>query len=202
MAAPISTQQYLAKIRKDIEQLREFDKELNREIFNIHSRHMQGIFGDGLEDTSYSTEPTLAGSNVFGKTNKFGTRNYTFATEKGSKKFFGSKKKIKEAEWATVSTPKGERSLIVIAGGYKAIREADGRRTDKVNLDHTGVLKKDMRSGIEKTSTGWVSGVRKEENVGKLEGQIARYGQKLAVPKKLLDEFNAKFGRIMLEILK
>lgn len=202
MAAPLSTEQYLAKVRKDIEQLREFDKKINREVLNLHSRHMQGIFGDGLEGTSYSSSPTLAGSNVFGKTNKFGTRNYTFATEKGSGKFFGSKKKIASAEWATVATPKGARSLMVIPGGYKAIRAADGRRTDKVNLDHTGTLRKDMISGIDKTSTGWVSGVRRDENIGKLEGAIARYGKKLDVPKKLLDEFNAKFGRVMLEILK
>jgi len=202
MAAPLSTEQYLGKVRKDIEQLREFDKKINREVQNLHSRHMQSIFGDGLEGTSYSTKPTLAGSNVFGSTNKFGTRNYTFFTQEGSNKFFGSKAKIANAQWATVGTPRGARSLMVIPGGYKAIRAADGRRTDKVNLDHTGTLRKDMISGIDKTSTGWVSGVRRDENIGKLEGAIARYGKKLDVPKKLLDEFNAKFGRVMLEILK
>jgi hypothetical protein len=116
--------------------------------------------------------------------------------------FFGSKEKIKEANWATVSTGKGKRSLMTIPGGYKAIREADGRPTNKVNLDHTGVLRDDFRGSLTKTQTGWVSGVRKEENVGKLEGAIDRYGDKLAVPKSLLDKYNEKLGRVMLEILK
>ena len=202
MAQPISTQEYLAKVNASIEKLKQIDKDINQVIVDIHSRHQDEIFAKGLDGTSYSTKPTLAGSNWWTKTNKFGRLNYTFATQKGSNVFFSSKKKRDEAEWATVLTGQGKRSLMVIPGGYKAIREADGRPTNKVNLDHTGVLRDDFRGSLTKTPTGWVSGVRKEENVGKLEGAVARYGDKLAVPKSLLDKYNEKLGLIMLEILK
>lgn len=90
---------------------------------------------------------------------------------------------------------------MVIEGGYKAIRAADGRRTDKVNLDHTGTLKNDLRISPVKVNDGWISGVRKSENVGKLDGLIERYGKKLDVPKELLAKFNDKLGEVMLKIL-
>lgn len=196
----IPTDQYIKKIQKQIEDLKGFESELTKVVLDIHTRHMAGIFNEGI-DAKYSTNPTLAGSNVFGNTNKFGTTNYTFATKAGSDKYFGSKKKRQDAEWVTIPTGRGARSLIVIEGGYKAIRAASGRRTDKVNMDFTGVLKDDLRLSPVKTNDGWVSGVRKSENVGKLEGLIEKYGKKLDVPKELLNKFDAKFGEIMLKIL-
>ena len=196
----MTTDEYIKKVQKQIEDLKTFDNELTKVVFDIHTRHMAGIFNEGI-DAKYSTNPTLAGSNVFGNTNKFGTTNYTFATRGGSNKYFGSKKKMAENSWATIPTPKGARSLMVIEGGYKAIRAADGRRTDKVNLDHTGTLKNDLRISPVKVNDGWISGVRKSENVGKLDGLIERYSKKLDVPKELLAKFNDKLGEVMLKIL-
>jgi len=195
----MTTEEYIKKVQKQIEDLKGFENELTKVVLDIHTRHMAGIFNEGL-DAKYGTKPTLAGSNWWTKTNKFGTLNYTFATKGGSDKYF-SESALKDAEWVSIGTPKGRRNLQVIEGGYKAIRAASGRRTDKVNLDFTGVLKDDLRLSPVKTNDGWVSGVRKSENVGKLEGLIEKYGKKLDVPKELLNKFDAKFGEIMLKIL-
>jgi len=198
----LTPEQYIAKIQGQIQKLKDIEKNLNIDILDLHSRHAQSIFGDGLEGESYSTEEILVGGTVFGKTTKFGTLNYSFVTEKGKNKYFGSKKKRKAQEWVTLSTPKGMRRLMELKGGYKELREADGRQTNNVDLNRTGILFRDYLSSIKKVDGGWVSGVTKEENVGKLEGAIARYGEKLAIKQSLLDEFNKKFVGAMLEILK
>jgi hypothetical protein len=197
MAKKVNTDQYIAGVNAKLRRINELNKDLTKVIFSIHSEHAQSIFGDGLDGTSYSSKPTLAGGNVFGNRNRFGNSNYTFATKAGSDKFFGDT----DGEWRRVNTPRGPRNLKLIPGGYKAIRQADGRRVDKVDLVHTGLMAKDFRSSLTKTKTGWVVGVRKKENVGKLNGAKDRYGKKLEVPDSIVAKYRPRLGQIMARFL-
>ena len=201
MARAIPTEQYIKGVEAKLRKIKELDKQLGKTIFALHGEHQDAIFAKGLDGEKYSTKPILAGGNVFGNRNRFGNKNYTFATKAGSDKYFGSPAKRKDADWRRVGTPRGPRSLILIPGGYKAIREADGRQTQKVDLTHTGQLRNDFRSSVTKTSSGWVSGVRQKDNVGKLEGAIKRYGRKLEVPAKILAKYRPLFGRIMVKFI-
>lgn len=201
MARPLTTEEYLRALDARLRKVKDLDKELGRTIKSLHTEHQSGIFDKGLDGEKYSSKPTLAGGNVFGNTNRFGTTNYTFATQSGSNKFFGSKTKRKDAKWKRVNTGRGSRSLILVEGGYKAIRQADGRRVDKVDLVHTGQLRNDFRSSLTRTREGWVSGVRQKDNVGKLNGAIKRYGKKLDVPDKLLAKYRPRLGSIMVRFL-
>lgn len=201
MAQPPTTEEYLRAIDARLRNVKGLTKEVAKVVMNIHTEHTAGIFQDGLDGTSYSSSPTLAGSNVFGNRNKFGRDNYTFATKSGSDKFFGSKTKIKDADWRRVGTGNDARNLILIQGGYKAIRQADGRQTKKVDLSHTGLLQRDFASSLTQTQAGWVSGVRQDDNVGKLAGAVKRYGDKLKVPQKVLSKFAPKLGAIMVKFL-
>ena len=119
MARPVSTDQYIRSIEAKLRRVKELDKQLEKTVRALNTEHLAGIFDKGLDGTSYSSRATLAGGNVFGNRNRFGSSNYTFATQAGAKKFFGKKDK----EWRRVNTPRGPRNLIVIEGGYKAIRE-------------------------------------------------------------------------------
>ena len=84
MAKKLTTEKYLRGVDAKLRRIKEIDKEQTKIISSIHSMHAQSIFGDGLDGTSYSSKPTLAGGNVFGSRNRFGNSNYTFATKAGS----------------------------------------------------------------------------------------------------------------------
>jgi hypothetical protein len=172
----MTIKEYIEKIKFNNKQLEKLEKETGRVVATIHAAQVKKIFTKGI-NAKYSSRPILAGSNVFGSRNRYGRKNYTFATSAGSRKFF-SKRRVKSGPWVRVKTSKGYRSLLVIPGGYKAIRQADGRKTNRVNLNHTGVLFKNYASSLTKVRGGWITGVSKE-NVGKVEGSINRYGEKV-----------------------
>lgn len=201
MAKTVTTEEYIAGIESRLRQVETLNKDLGKVILAIHTDHQEALFVKGLDGEKYSTKPTLAGGNVFGNRNRFGGDSYTFATKSGSNKFFGSKKRRNNADWRRVNTSAGGRSLMLIEGGYRAIRQADGRRVDKVDLTHTGQLRNDFRSSLTKTSAGWVSGVRKKDNVGKLEGAVKRYGRKMGVPESVLAKYRPRLGAIMAKFL-
>ena len=197
MATVPTTKEYIKRLDAKFRQVKELDKEWGKTFAFIHSDHAQDIFVDGLDGETYSTKPTFAGGNVFGNRNKFGTTNYTFATKAGSNKYFGSDKKRASATWRGVSTPRGPRNLILIEGGYKEIRQADGRQTKKVDLTHTGRLQKDFRSSLTKIQGAWITGVRESSNTGKLNGAVKRYGKKMSVSQKILDKYTPRLGTII-----
>ena len=197
----MTVDQYIAGLNAKISQLETIKKEAASILKDAHLKRCQLVFEGRANLGSYSTKPTLAGSNVLGYTSRFGTKNYSFVRRSGSDKYFGSKKKVSEQKWVTKMTPKGPRNLIVIQGGYAEIRQADGRQTGTVDLRWSGILERDVRSSFTETSTGFVAGVRRDENVPKLEGAIKRYGDKLDIPKDILDEANQKLARNFVKLL-
>ena len=108
--------------------------EVIREIAaTIYSNMSYRIHNDGKDIKnqsigSYSTKDILIGSK-------------SFVNKGAANKVFGSKKKRSELEWVTF---KG-RKLAVLKGGYKEIRNIEGKETKNVNLDRTGKLRKDLQ---------------------------------------------------------
>lgn len=86
-------------------------------IFNIGNATDETKIGD------YSTKDMLVGAKAF--------------TNKGKADAFFSDD---ELEWVTLKTPKGNKKLAVVKGGYKKFRELAGFRSDTVDLQLTGGL--------------------------------------------------------------
>jgi hypothetical protein len=76
-----------------------------------------GINAEGEKFAPYSTKPTLVGKS-------------TFLQLSASTQLLGSKAKRRELEWRTVN---GHR-LAILQGGYKKIRELEGRQTGHVDF--------------------------------------------------------------------
>lgn len=101
------------------------------------------IYRDGRnvnEDNigSYSTKDTLVGAK-------------SFRTKGGASKAF-TKSNRKKSDWATV---KGHK-LMVLQGGYKAIRALDGDFTGTVILKRTGKMLKELQ--LEEKQGEWLIG--------------------------------------------
>jgi hypothetical protein len=195
-----SPSEYSALLNRKIAALKELENKNYLAFSEAHADHMQAIFG-GMEGTKYSTRPTLSGSNVLGKINRFGTTNFSFILETASAKYFGSKKKVAEQKWVRKLTPKGPRNLIVIEGGYAEIRRAEGRQTAKVDLSRTGIMELDLSASLVQTDKGAQAGFNREENIPKWEGAVNRYGNKLEVPKDVLEKLTENLSRTFVEFL-
>lgn len=186
----LSFPEYIRGLEQKIANLQVLEQEAGRAFADAHRQHMNSIFG-GMEGTSYSTKPMLRGSYVQGATppaNKFGRQNESFITTKGRDTYFGSKERIKAQQWKTVQTPKGPRRLIVLQGGYAEFRRVQGRQTEKVDLRLKGILERDYRSSFAITEDGAISGLSREENFKKWEGQSERYGEKVLVSQSIIDQ--------------
>lgn len=86
----------------------------------------------------YSTKTTLIGASSF--TSK------TYAD-----KVFGSKKKRQELDWRTVHG----HHLALLPGGYKAIREIEGRQTGHKDFERTSEMWKSIHvMGTKETTPG------------------------------------------------
>lgn len=90
----------------------------------VRARIQAGEATEGRQIGQYSTNPTLIGRK-------------SFLTKKGANKYLGSKQKRKGLSWVTT---KGGKRVAVLPGGYKAIREADGRQTKYVDLSYAGTM--------------------------------------------------------------
>jgi len=195
-----STEDYIKHIELKLELAQEITDETDREIIEIHRNHSDQLF-TGMPDTEYSTKPILAGFNVFGNLNKFGGESYTFINQTGRDFFIGTKEKKADLKWVTVKTPKGNRNLFIIEGGYAAIRAAEGRQIALVDLRRTGILERDYRSSLTRTEEGWISGVRRKENVGKLKGAKDRYGEKMKVSQDIINDSNRKLALVFITLV-
>lgn len=134
--------------------LKDYEGRMKRRVFN------NGIASDGNQIGAYSTKPMLVGSS-------------SFPFKGAADKIFGSKKKRKSQSWVTVGTPKGNRSLVKLDGGYKQFRKLNGRQNSKVDLEMTS----DLRNGIQVgTNSGKpVLGYINEESAIKGKGNEVRF---------------------------
>jgi len=154
----------------------------------------------------YSTKSTLVGASSF-RTKAQAT---TFFGERGPKN-----KKSKKLDWRTVNTPKGNRSLAILPGGYKKLRDLVGAEsTHKEFLwsgemwgsTHVQIDKKPNPEGAikglgtVKTGEGQYTTTVGSQNpltIKKLEGHFKREGKEILMLSKkeetallrILDEY-------------
>jgi hypothetical protein len=124
-----------------------------------------GKNAEGSDFPAYSTKPMLAGRK-------------TFKTQAAFNKVAGSKKKRSELEWVK----KGGKSLFILDGGYKELRELHGRQTGFVDFTWSG----NMWNNIKVTS-----------NRGELDSGVAVIKATLPEEQKKLSGLTKRKGEIL-----
>lgn len=87
----------------------------------------RGVNSEGAKFKGYSTRPTLAGAK-------------TFTSKAAFDRIAGTKEKRKLLKWVTFSAGGRTYRLFVVEGGYKQIRELEGRQTDHKSFNRTGFM--------------------------------------------------------------
>lgn len=108
----------------------------------IRRIHNKGQAVNGSDIGSYSTKPTLIGAK-------------SFTTKGAAAKAFAQIKREQKAGTSKWVTVKGNR-LAELQGGYKKIREIEGKAINVVNLNRTGKLQFDLK--VEKQGRDYVIG--------------------------------------------
>ena len=155
-----------------------------------------GINAEGQKYSPYSTKPTLVGCK-------------TFIQKSTCQTLLGSKSKRKELEWRTI----GGNRLAILPGGYKKIRELQGRQTGFVDFSVTNRMWKNILV-TKRTDPGLLSsdadhkngiaiiGAREELEKKKLAGNTNRRGDILDLSKKEIDQLKKSYGLSVLNIFK
>lgn len=168
----MTVKQYISKLEGEIKGIKAKKDKAIRKAAAISLTHtVQRIFDFGLDANGmpigqYSTKPMLVGAK-------------SFRNKSGANKIFGSKSKRKAAKWVTLSKGGKNYKLVVLPGGYKAVREASGLWTGFVNLDFTGRLQSDFRSSLTKSSAGYQAGTKYARNSAITEAQEEKWGKKI-----------------------
>ena len=184
----------------------EFNKKLDKTVKDIQNNHNgtimasvglialtllrqrvqeKGINAEGQKYKAYSTKPTLVGCK-------------TFVQKSACAALLGSKPKRKDLEWRTIN---GHR-LAILPGGYKQIRELQGRQTDHVDFSVTNDMWNDINVISKPTDHQKgiaIIGAKKEKEKQKLAGNTARRGDILDLSVKEQEEL---IGRYNLQVLK
>lgn len=148
--------------------------------------HEKGLATNGAKIGSYSTKTMLVGAQSF--ITSAGFKRYSGIRKsqlpnppvyKGGKRTpKGQKpKSAKKRKWATVKTPKGNRSLSELEGGYKKLRELDGRQTAFVDLSREGKMQNALAS--IRTKTGFIIGYLFPLEYDKMAGNEKRFGKRI-----------------------
>lgn len=91
-----------------------------------------------------------------------------------------------------------------LPGGYRELRQIQGRQTSYVNLDYTGSLRTSLETSVQNNSVvlGIVSG-SDSDNIAKRYGLEARYGKPIfSVSREEADLFVRKFTGEIFEIMR
>lgn len=152
-----------------------------------------GTNAKGQKFAPYSTKPTLVGCK-------------TFVQKSACQALLGSQNKRKELEWRTVGTHR----LAILPGGYKKIRELQGRQTGFVDFSVTNEMWNDInvqKSGLVSKSSDHIKGIaiigaKKESEKKKLEGNTKRKGDILDLNDKEIDDLKLTYNLGVLQIFK
>jgi len=133
-----------------------------------------GVNAKGAKFSPYSSKNTLIGCKTFIKKSVCET-------------LLGSKEKRKKLEWRTV----GGHKLAILPGGYKKIRELQGRQTNHVDFSMTNDMWNDInvvsKPSDHKNGVAIIS-TKKDSEQKKLAGNTKRRGDILDLsPKEIYD---------------
>lgn len=147
-----------------------------------------GVNAKGQKYKPYSTKPILVGCK-------------TFVQKSACQALLGSKPKRKELDWVTIN---GHR-LAVVKGGYKAIRQMQGRQTDHVDFSVSNEMWNDINI-ISKSSDHQkgtvIIGAKQEKEKKKLAGNTKRRGDILDLNPNEIEDLYKRFNLNMLHIFR
>jgi pyruvate dehydrogenase complex dehydrogenase (E1) component len=147
-----------------------------------------GTNAEGKKFEGYSTKDTLVGRTTFYK-------------DAAATKLLGSKAKRKELQWVTI----GDHRLAVLKGGYKKIRELQGRQTAFVDFTVSGHMWTDIslisKAGDHQKGIA-VIGAKEEKEKKKLEGNTKRKGDILDVSDREIDKLREEYNKGVLQIFR
>lgn len=145
------------------------------------------IYGQGQDAGeskigTYSSSPTLIGRT-------------SFTTAGAANKVFGSASKRRALKWVTLNG----RRLAVLPGGYKAIRELEGRQTSFVDLRRTGTMENShtfqvLRNGFEIGFDNVVQGEKMAFNEARFKTIISHFSDNEL--DQITDVYVAELARI------
>jgi hypothetical protein len=148
----------------------------------------KGTNAKGQKYKPYSTKPMLVGCK-------------TFVTKSACSALLGSAKKRKELEWRTV----GGKRLAILPGGYKKVRELEGRQTNHVDFSVTNDMWNDInvisKQGDHQRGVA-IIGARQETEKRKLEGNTKRRGNILDLSRQEIDQLKKDYNLQVLQIFR
>jgi len=130
----------------------------------------EGKNAQGENFKPYSTKDTLIGRK-------------SFVQQAAANSLLGSKEKRKQLEWVTI----GGHKLAVLPGGYKKIREVQGRQTGFVDFTLTGRMWGNIKLVSDRSElNNGVAVIKATEDIQKkkLAGNTERRGEILGLSKK------------------
>jgi hypothetical protein len=156
----------------------------------------KGVDAHGQKYHPYSTKPTLIGYT-------------TFLRKDVAERLFSSKEKRGKMEWRTV---KGNH-LAILEGGYKKIRELQGRQTNHVDFSFTNNMWNDImavkpkKSDLLSTDADHrkgiaIIGAKQDIEKKKLAGNTKRKGDILDVSASEIEILKKQYNLGVLQIFK
>jgi hypothetical protein len=147
-----------------------------------------GIDAKGQKYRPYSTKPTMVGCS-------------TFVQKSVCQALLGSKEKRKNLEWRTI----GGHRLAILPGGYKKIRELQGRQTNHVDFSVTNMMWNDInviskQSDHEKGVA--IIGAKQDIEKKKLAGNTKRRGDILDLNSKEINDLYTAYNLNVLQIFR
>lgn len=155
-----------------------------------------GVNAKGQKFRAYSTKPMLVGCK-------------SFVQKAACSTLLGSKTKRKELEWRTIN---GHR-LAILKGGYKQMRQMQGRQTDHVDFSVTNNMWNDImaqnpkKSDLLSTDSDHAKGIaiigaKQDIEKKKLAGNTKRRGDILDLSSKEVEELKSDYNLGVLQIFR
>jgi hypothetical protein len=145
-------------IRKQQALIKNADKCFSKAVVSTHAEQTQRIFSEGLDASGQPIGNYDTKSDLYVNPNK-AVKSFPPAGKYGDTVF-----------------KNGKPHKTGYFDNYKAFRSKQGRGSNKVDLNYSGVLFRDYASSLSPNGNGFVSGVKNNVNVGKLNGAIEKYG--------------------------
>lgn len=146
-----------------------------------------GINSEGVGFKGYSTTPTLVGAKSFTK---------TAAWERAARQAKSKQKRFSGTRWVTVPIIwKGFvrlQALVLLDGGYKKIRELEGRQTEHKSFNRTGFMWRGFGvTGKEKNK--FILGGRTKDSQNKINWNSERENSGIIYSTETEDQILADF---------
>lgn len=148
----------------------------------------KGVNAENQKFGLYSTKPTLVGCK-------------TFVQKSACQALLGSKPKRKKLEWRTV----GGNHLAILPGGYKKIRELQGRQTNHFDMTVTGNTWKDINlisKPVDHQRGVAIIGARNTKYKEILKGNTERRGDILDLSNVEIDKLKESYNLQVLQVFK